>query len=307
MPHYNLMNGYTDIFQKSQRYRKLTIKELMNRYKTVEKIKRGGQKTVYKATTSNGTVTALKIVNTETDQRILQEIEIVRNLNNEHVPIIYETGTVFDEAVAENAFYIVEEFVEGQSLRDYLDEGKRFSLTEAFSLAYALLDIEVHLEKKSILHRDINPSNIILGKNNNIYLIDFGIAKNLNGASLTLASATHGPFTPGYAPYEQFANLRNTQDVRTDLFRIGVTIYEACTGKNPFKEANDNWLQAIIHTQTIMQKPLVMSGDNVGFFSQFIDMLMAKNQSQRPENAETAMRYLMSIKSTLNLEERGDT
>ena len=280
----------------------MTLKEIMNRYKIVEKIKRGGQKAVYKATAYDGSVFALKIVDSVTDQRVIQEIEIVKNLKNEHVPVVFENGIAFDETIGEESFYIIEEYIDGQTLRDSLLSGKKLTLREAYELLYTLLEIEIQLEEQGILHRDINPNNIIIGNNDKIYLIDFGIAKDLNGSSLTMASATHGPFTPGYAPYEQFANLRQTQDVRTDLFQIGVTIYEACKGEHPFVKTNETPFQIMSRTLTIIPRPLMLEGDTKGMFSKFIEMLMAKNQSQRPENAKTAMKYLKIIKSTLSLE-----
>jgi len=123
----------------------------------------------------------------------------------------------------------------------------------------------------------------------------------LGGLSLTRTAAVHGPFTPGYAPHEQFANMKLEQDVRTDLFQIGVTIYEGCNGKNPFVEPNETPLQIMSRTMAMMPPALDLVGDSKGMFSQFVNMLMAKNQSQRPDTAVDAMRYLNAIKSTLEL------
>ena len=159
------------------------------------------------------------------------------------------------------------------------------------------------MEENRILHRDINPNNIILGQDGEIYLIDFGLAKNLNGSSLTVTAAAHGPFTPGYAPHEQFSNMKLAQDVRTDLFQIGITIYEGCNGKNPFVKPNETPFQIMSRTMTMVPPSLVLAGDTQGMFAQFVNMLMAKNQSQRPDTAKDAMRYLSAITPTLKLEE----
>ena len=292
----------------SQRYKQtggngVNITELQQQFSSIVKIKKGGQKVVYSAITNEGLPVALKIIYDSTDPRVLQEIDLVKGLELSNIPKIIASGIITDDTIGDNVLYIVEELVEGISLRDWINKGNKADLPTAYNILHTLLSIEIELEKKGILHRDINPNNIILGNDNKVYLIDFGLAKQLGGVSLTQTTALLGPFTPGYAPREQFANMKLHQDVRTDLFQIGVTLHECCTGKNPFIHENDNILDVLERTMTIMPPVLVLSGDTKGMFSQFINMLMAKNQSQRPGTAVDAMRYLQAIKSTLDLGE----
>lgn len=274
--------------------------ELMARFSDITRIKKCGQKIVYKAKLE-GTIVALKIINDATDRRVQQEITLVNSLNLNNVPHIIESGVVYDDSISEDVLYIIEEYLDGISLRDWLNSGNRFNLKQAYDVLHTILDIEIELEKNGILHRDINPNNIILAKDGNTYLIDFGLAKDLNGASLTLTAANYGPFTPGYAPQEQFSNLKNSQDVRTDLFSIGVTIYEACTGRNPFRKENDVFVDILTKTANLIPPRLTLSGDKLGYFSQYINMMMAKSQSQRPNTAVDAKRYLEAIKDSLEL------
>lgn len=274
--------------------------ELMARFSDITRIKKGGQKIVYKAKLE-GTIVALKIINDATDRRVQQEITLVNSLNLNNVPHIIESGVVYDDSISEDVLYIIEEYLDGISLRDWLNSGNRFNLKQAYDVLHTILDIEIELEKNGILHRDINPNNIILAKDGNTYLIDFGLAKDLNGASLTLTAANYGPFTPGYAPQEQFSNLKNSQDVRTDLFSIGVTIYEACTGRNPFRKENDVFVDILTKTANLIPPRLTLSGDKLGYFSQYINMMMAKSQSQRPNTAVDPKRYLEAIKDSLEL------
>lgn len=274
--------------------------ELMARFSDITRIKKGGQKIVYKAKLE-GTIVALKIINDATDRRVQQEITLVNSLNLNNVPHIIESGVVYDDSISEDVLYIIEEYLDGISLRDWLNSGNRFNLKQAYDVLHTILDIEIELEKNGILHRDINPNNIILAKDGNTYLIDFGLAKDLNGASLTLTAANYGPFTPGYAPQEQFSNLKNSQDVRTDLFSIGVMIYEACTGRNPFRKENDVFVDILTKTANLIPPRLTLSGDKLGYFSQYINMMMAKSQSQRPNTAVDAKRYLEAIKDSLEL------
>lgn len=281
----------------------MNISELKSKFTSISKLKKGGQKTVYKASDFNGQVVALKIIGNATDPRVLQEISILKELALNNIPKIIDSGTVTDEMINEDALFIIEQFINGISLRDWLNEGNKANISTAFKILHTLLLIEIELEKNNILHRDINPNNIILGDNGAIYLIDFGLAKKLGGSSLTQTAATYGPFTPGYAPHEQFANIKLAQDVRTDLFQIGVTIYECCTGTNPFIKLNDTPYQIMTKTMTLMPPTLILKGDAKGMFAHYINMLMAKNQSQRPDTAYDALRYLNAIKSTLKLED----
>lgn len=280
----------------------MTISELKSRFSSIERIKKGGQKVVYKATSHDGEIVALKIISNATDPRVLQEISLVKTLSMPCVPQIIESGLVTDEAVSEDALYIIEQYVDGLSLRDWINAKNSANLKFAYTLLEALLSAEIELENNQILHRDINPNNIILGEDGMIYLIDFGLAKIIGGSSLTQTAAAHGPFTPGYAPHEQFANIKLSQDVRTDLFQIGITVYECCVGSNPFVKPNETVFQIMSRTMTMMPPLLDLPGDTKGQFAQFVNMLMAKNQSQRPDTAMDAMRYLKAIRSTLEME-----
>lgn len=281
----------------------MNLGELKKRYVEINKIKKGGQKIVYKVKTGDDATYALKILSDVADPRVQQEIELVGKLSLPNVPRIIETGVVYDENILEEVRYIVEEYIEGISLRDWLARGNRAGLKFAYSILESLLMTEVILENNKILHRDINPNNIMLGTNGVIYLIDFGLAKNLLGPSYTLTAAAHGPFTPGYAPNEQFTNQKMLQDVRTDLFQIGVTIYEICKGANPFVKPDESIMQAVSRTLNDVPPLLRIGGDTKGMFANLVNILMAKNQSQRPDSAKDALRYLYAIKPTLRLED----
>lgn len=115
---------------------------------------------------------------------MLQEIDIVKGLALPNVPRIIESGIVTDDTVSEDALYIVEQYVDGISLRDWLNAGNTADLPMAYRILHTLLSVEIELEKSGILHRDINPNNIILGKDGLVYLIDFGLAKRLGGHRL---------------------------------------------------------------------------------------------------------------------------
>lgn len=280
----------------------MNFAELKSRFISFKKLKNGGQKMVYKGTCRDGRIVAVKIINNFNDRRILQEIKLLKEINLKNVPKIIENGLVLDEIINEERLYIIEEYIDGISFREWLNMHNRAKLKDAYHLLNSLISIEIELEKMNIIHRDIKPDNIILAQDGTIYLIDFGLAKIRGGVSLTLTEAVQGPFTPGYAPHEQFSNDKIHQDTRTDLFQIGVTLYELCTGENPFIEGCLTIEDIKTKTMCIKPRILELAGDTKGQLAQFIDILMAKNPSQRPDSALEAMRYLKAIKPTLRLE-----
>lgn len=280
----------------------MLLQELFDRYETVNKIKKGGQKTVYRVE-KDGSVYVLKLIYCANDPRVLQEISITQRISVSYIPKIYESGNAFDPGLNEDVLFIVEEYIDGLSLRDWLKTGNRCTLTQAHKMLYQLLLTECELEKVSILHRDINPNNIIVMPSGDVRLIDFGLAKILGGSNtLTQTGAAYGPFTPGYAPHEQVANMKMLQDVRTDLFQIGVTIYESISGINPFIDGSKSIFEIMSKTINHYAPILKIDGDRNGLFFQLINMLMAKQQSQRPDSAIRALEYLSAISNTLDLE-----
>lgn len=279
----------------------MNITELKQRFVSIRPLKRGGQKNVLKAESADGSVYALKLIPSANDPRVLLEIQILQGLSIENIPHIVENDSVLDETIGDELLYIIEDFIDGVSLRDWLNAGNKADLSFAVRLLDTLLSIEVELEKNGILHRDINPNNIMIANNGDILLIDFGLAKDLNGPSLTQTAALQGPHTPGYAPNEQFMNQKMLQDVRTDLFQIGVTVYETCTGTNPFIRDADSLYQVYSRTMTEVPPTLRMKGDNMGMFAQLINILMAKQQSKRPDSAVQAYKYLTIVKQNIDL------
>lgn len=123
----------------------MDIIELKNRFTDVKKIKKGGQKIVYKATYDDKTI-ALKIISDASDPRVLQEIDVVKNIKINNIPNIIESGKAYDASINEYVLYIIEEYIEGISLRDWLNSGNRFNLSMAYGVLSTLIDIEVELE-----------------------------------------------------------------------------------------------------------------------------------------------------------------
>lgn len=278
----------------------MKLSEYKAKFTACTRIGKGGQKTVYKVDDAAGSY-ALKIVEAPNDPRIQQEIAILCSVDIQGVPHILEQGMVEDDVSKDSFLYILEEYIEGESLRAILTREKIVSTDIAIAILETLLDIETQLEERAILHRDIKPDNIIIGKNGAVYLIDFGIAKILGESSLTRTAAQNGPCTPAYAPVELAANMKRQQDVRTDLYQIGLTVYESLAGYNPFSKGARTPQEVFARGKTIMPQSIQITGDTQGLLMQYISMLMAKNPSQRPNTAKDAKRYYEAIRSTVNV------
>ena len=176
----------------------MTIKELFAKYNKPVVIGKGGQKTVYKAVTNDDAVYALKIISNPDDQRSIQEIKIAQSLDLDNVPKIIESGKVLDEDISEEKIYVVEEYIDGETLREILNRGITFSLKRACDLLEVLLKIEVILESHKIIHRDIKPENVMVLENGYIKLIDFGTAKAIKDKTSTIIGT---PIVISFQPY----------------------------------------------------------------------------------------------------------
>ena len=290
------MNGYYDLQKWGVTL--MTLDTLISQFDKCTRIGKGGQKTVFKVE-KGSEVYALKIILSINDPRINQEISILQKVRISNVPRIIQTGIIEDDLTHDPILFILEDFINGRSLREELQLNKTVSTDQACRILESLLETEIELEKEGIVHRDIKPDNIILAHDGNIFLIDFGIAKILGNTSFTQTGAINGPCTPGYAPAELAFNVKSQQDVRTDLFQIGVTVYEALSGSNPFRRGAKNPNEVFNNTRTLLPPQISIIGDTKGQFFQYLQMLMAKNPSQRPRNAEEAFRYFSAISSTI--------
>ena len=278
----------------------MKLSELKAMYSECVKVGKGGQKIVYRVK-KDSSVFALKIIPNSNDPRVKQEIQILSNLHCPNIPRVYESGLVVDDMTGDELLYMIEEFIDGLSLRSILLSQGSIDISLGTTILETLLQVECIKKKNQIIHRDIKPDNIMIAHDSKVYLVDFGIAKVATANSLTLTSQTHGPCTPLYAPRELAENIRKQQDVRTDLYQIGVSIYESFAGTNPFipRSPSENVWDNI---STISPLPLTIPGDTKGLLMRYLSMLMAKNQSQRPNSAKQALNYFYSIKQSLHVE-----
>jgi serine/threonine-protein kinase len=128
------------------------------------------------------------------------------------------------------------EWVDGRLLRKILDEQGKLPPERAVQLALRILDALEYIHSRGVVHRDLKPENVMVDPNDNIKLIDFGIAANAKSRRLTFAKLSQTMGTPDYISPEQVKGKRG--DVRSDLYALGVMLYEMLTGKVPFSGEN---------------------------------------------------------------------
>ena len=261
---------------------------------------RGGQKEVYFAFHPTYGNIVMKLCFHLDDPRIMREILISKNHHFEAVPKIYEV--LHMNYQGNETLCIIEEKIEGYTLDNFLQLGKRFTLSDAVDFLEQGLFFIRDLESEKIVHRDIKPQNIIITNNKKVYFLDFGIARILGASSLTLTKAQFGPHTPGYAAPEQFNNRKDSIDSRADIFSLGVVTYECLSGHNPFLEGATSYLDILQKTETITPVVFQIPGDSEQQFMALLSTMMGKYPSRRPKNAQQAIDWLNAAKATFDIE-----
>ncbi len=146
--------------------------------------------------------------------------------------------------------YMVMEWVDGRLLRQVLNESGKFSPERAIRIATRILNALDYIHKNGVVHRDLKPENIMVDEQDNIKLIDFGIAANVGSRRLTFAKLSQTMGTPDYISPEQVRGKRG--DARSDLYAVGVMLYEMLTGKVPFTGPN----AFIIMNERLLNNPM---------------------------------------------------
>ena len=205
----------------------------LDHYRLDERIADGGMSTIFRATDlRDQTQVAIKVPNPEAEcdpalyTRFQREAEIGRMMDHPGLPRVFP---------AEKSWrvYFVMEWVEGTPLRLLLTRAQRMNPARAIRIAAAVCDVLDHIHARGVVHRDLKPENIIIGADEGIKLIDFGIAGKANARRLTYGKFSQSFGTPDYVAPEQVRGKRG--DDRTDIYSLGVILYEMLTGAMPFE------------------------------------------------------------------------
>lgn len=203
---------------------------LKERYRIVEILGQGGMGSVYRAVDENLSVeVAVKenlFTSDEYSRQFRLEAVILASVRNQHLP------RVTDHFVIENeGQYLVMDYIEGEDLRQRMERLGTITEEDAILVGAAVCDAlsYLHTRKPPVLHRDIKPGNIKITPVGEIYLVDFGLAKLVQGSQTTTTGAR--AMTPGYSPPEQYGTART--DPRSDIYSLGATLYAALSGVIP--------------------------------------------------------------------------
>ena len=202
----------------------------LGQYRIIEQIGRGGMATVYKAYQPGlDRYVAIKVLppyyahEEGFVERFKQEARSVARLRHPNILTVYDFGE------AEGLTYIVMEFVEGGTLKERLS--RPLALDDAVALIIQVARALDHAHSEGIIHRDVKPSNVLLPRENWALLTDFGIAKVVE-STLALTKTGVGIGTPEYMSPEQGQGMK--LDGRSDIYSLGVVLYEMATGRMPF-------------------------------------------------------------------------
>ncbi len=178
-------------------------------------------------------VVALKVqragslASAEEVQRLLREARSVAQLQHPSIVSLYETGQTED-----NVWYLVCEYIDGATLEEALKNGS-LPPERAAGIAAELADALQYAHEQGVVHRDIKPSNIILDRQQRAHVMDFGMAKRDTGET-TMTSDGRVLGTPAYMSPEQAAGQSHEVDSRSDIYSLGVVLYEMLSGERPF-------------------------------------------------------------------------
>ena len=224
----------------------------LGEFRIIRELGRGGMGVVYEAEqTPLRRVVALKVLrfgvvaDQEAMQRFQREAETVARLHHTNIVPIFAVGC------ERGVHYYAMQYIAGRSLADVLAEsqrsGKPLSCDEVAAWGLQAAEALAHAHQRRVIHRDIKPSNLLLDGDGVVWLTDFGLAKRMDEATLTVYGTLMG--TPRYMSPEQAASLQQPVDRRTDIYSLGATLYELATARPLFGPAEPHLVIAQILTE----------------------------------------------------------
>ena len=258
------------------------------KYEIIEEIGRGGMASVYKANQKNlNRLVALKVIHqnliydNEFLQRFHQEAKLCASVNHPNIV------TIYDEGALNNIHYMAMEYLSGNDLQRIIRYSKKVVYEDAIKIVVSIANALDHAHNKGLIHRDIKSSNIIITNEGRAVLTDFGIAYAANSAKLTQTGSVIG--TPEYMSPEQAKGIKT--DHRSDIYSLGVVLFECITGKLPF--AGDNPLTTIFK---IINDPPPLARELNKEVPQWLSTVINKALEKKPEKRfQTGKQFALAL------------
>ena len=262
-------------------------------YEILSELGAGGMGRVYKVrNTISDRIEAVKILlpdlagRQELAARFLREIKLLASLNH---PNIAQLRTAFTN---DNQLVMVMEYVEGVSMATHLSGGP-ITVSDAVNYIGQVLDALGYAHQENVIHRDIKPGNMMLTPQGVVKVMDFGIARSDSDLTLTMAGTSLG--TVNYMSPEQVKG--EPTDPRSDLYSVGVCLYEMVTGKKPFTAGSDFSIMTA-HVNEAPRPPLELQPDLPPSLNQIIMIAIAKEPARRFQTAAAFRNALKNVPGT---------
>jgi serine/threonine protein kinase/tetratricopeptide (TPR) repeat protein len=276
-----LDSGPTETLQTS--VRELTTgSTFAGRYQIIEELGKGGMGRVYKALdTKIKEKVALKLIRPEiasdkgTIERFANELKLARSVRHKNICGMYDLGE------AEGTHFITMEFVPGEDLKNMIRMSGEIGPATAVHLASEICRGLIEAHRLGIVHRDLKPQNIMIDREGNARIMDFGIARSLKGRGITEPGVMIG--TPEYMSPEQVEGKE--ADARADLYALGVILYEMLTGRVPF-EGETPFAVAYKHKNEPPRDPRELNARIPEDLSRLVLKCMEKDKARRYQSAE---------------------
>ncbi|MGB7296996.1 MAG: protein kinase [Candidatus Aminicenantales bacterium] len=263
------------------------------RYQIIEELGKGGMGRVYKVfDTDIKEKVALKLLkpeiasDKETIERFSNELKYARKISHRNVCRMY------DLAKAEGTHFITMEYVQGEDLKSLIRMSKRLEVGTAVSIAKQICQGLAEAHRSGVVHRDLKPSNIMIDREGDAKIMDFGIARSLRGKGITGAGMMIG--TPEFMSPEQVEG--KDIDQRSDIYSLGIILYEMATGRVPF-EGDTALSIALKHKTEIPKDPREFNPQIPEELSRLILKCMEKEKERRYQRVDEILAALAAIES----------
>ncbi len=262
---------------------------VINRYEIIAKIGSGGMADVYKAKDHVlNRLVAIKVLKQEysTDATFVKKFRVeaqsAAGLSHPNIVSVYDVGE--DDGV----YFIVMELVQGITLKNYIDMKGKLDIREALNISVQIAAGLSAAHENRIIHRDIKPQNIIMSRDGKVKVTDFGIAKVADSTTVTTTAAG----TVHYISPEQARG--GYSDERSDIYSLGITMYEMVTGRVPF-EGETNVAVALMHIQSEMVPPRKLEPSIPVSFEKIILKCTQKKPERRYASAKELIADLRKV------------